>query len=212
MPEAEKFSKPNTYYDRLEIAQKIAQAFDDGFSWASLEKIKDLPLVHITKTVDLESWEITQQQYTDTRENYEQLLKIPFQHTDDPYADFRFNTRHSSEISRCEAVMERYENRRETAPMEIHVLRLGDVAFTSCSCELYMDYQHRIQARSPFVQTFMVQLTASDTAIGSEYLATERAAGNKGYSAIPYSCQISPAGGQSLVEQIVDTLNEIHKK
>jgi hypothetical protein len=56
----------------------------------------------------------------------------------------------------------------------------------------------------------MVQLTASDTAesIGS-YLATERAAFNKGYSAIMFSCKVAPEGGQQLVDNIVDTLKEL---
>lgn len=211
-PEAERFTRQDRYYDRLEIAEKIAQAFAEGFSWASKEKIKEAPVVHITKTVSLESWRITRQQYLDARESYAQLIQIPFRQTEDRYDDFRFNTRHSAEITRCEQIIGRYENSCEAVPMEIHILKLGEVAFTSCSCELYIDFQHRIQARSPFVQTFMVQLTASDTEIPVEYLATQRAADNKGYSAIPYSCQVSPAGGQTLVEEILKTLQEIHKK
>ena len=82
------------------------------------------------------------------------------------------------------------------------------MAFATCSYELYIDYQHRIQARSPFVQTFFVELAASEVGV-TGYLATERAAANKGYSAISYSCNISPAGGQTLVEEILNTLHEI---
>jgi len=32
--------------------------------------------------------------------------------------------------------------------MELHVVCLGDIAFTTNRFELYMDYMHRIQARS----------------------------------------------------------------
>ena len=111
-------------------------------------------------------------------------------------------------MSRCENVIARYEDTAATLPVEIHVLKLGNVAFATCPFELFIDYQHRIQARSPFTQTFFVQLTASSTD-ATGYLCTERAAANKGYSAISYSCHVSPAGGQKLVESILDRLNSL---
>ena len=68
-----------------------------------------------------------------------------------------------------------------------------------------MDYQHRIQARSPFEQTFIVQLVTGPNGCGS-YLATERGEANKGYSASPYCNQVSPKGGQQLVEETLKAL------
>ena len=209
-PNAAAFQQPFRYYNRRYIAEKLARAFDEGYSWASLEKFNDLPIVHITKTVELERWNITQQQYEEAKESLAHLQKIPFQHTEDPYEDFQLNTRQSSELSRCESVIARYENKAETVATEIHAVRLGDVAFTTCPFELYIDYQHRIQARSPFVQTFVVELAASDEQESYGYLATERAVQNKGYSAISYSCFVSPTGGQTLVEELLHTLKELH--
>lgn len=205
-PKAKLFQKPVEYYNRLDIAYKIARAFDEGYSWASREKHTEMPIKHVTKTAQLERWQVTKQQYDEARENLAHLQTIPFQHTDDPYADFRVNTRKSSEMSRCEDVIARYENREDTLPVEVHAVKLGDVAFTTCPFELYMDYQHRLQARSPFTQTFMVQL-ASSPGVNGGYLATERAAQNKGYSAISYSCKVSPQGGQTLVEELLEMLN-----
>ena len=60
--------------------------------------------------------------------------------------------------------------------MELHVIRIGDMAFASNRFELYMDFMHRIQARSPFVQTFVVQFAAVPGPDGGTYLATERGA------------------------------------
>ena len=74
---------------------------------------------------------------------------------------------------------------------------------------MYLAYQHRIQARSPFVQTFLVQLAASDTGTVAGYLATKRAAENRGYSAIMFSCHVAPNGGQTLVDEVVNKLKEI---
>ena len=89
------------------------------------------------------------------------------------------------------------------------MLRIGDIAFVTNPFELYLAYQHRIQARSPFVQTFMVELTASSVGSGFGYLPTKRAAENKGYSAIMFSCHVAPEGGQTLVEEMLKELNQM---
>ena len=104
--------------------------------------------------------------------------------------------------------MERYENNVEFFYPEIHIIALGDIAFVSNPFELYIAYQHRIQARSPFVQTFAIQLAASTN--GSGYLCTPRAADNMGYSAIMYSCNVSPEGGHILVEETLKELEALH--
>ena len=95
-------------------------------------------------------------------------------------------------------------------PMELHVLRIGDVAFATNRFELYMDYMHRIQARSPFAQTFVVQLTGVPGADGGTYLATERGVADKGYSACLFCNLVSPEGGQQLVNETVTVLKDIY--
>ena len=196
------------YYNRLYIAEKLARAFDEGYSWAQQEKLTEMPIRHVSTAVDLERWKVTEQQYLEAKENYAALMAGSFQCTDDPAADFKANTRRSCEITRCENVIARYENPAQTQQTQIHVLKIGDVAFATCPFELYIDFQHRIQARSPFTQTFFVQLAASEVG-ATGYLATERAAANKGYSAISFSCTVSPAGGQTMVEEILKIMEQI---
>lgn len=209
IPAIEGMIRPREFYNRRDIAQKIAVAFDECYQWASREKYTDAPIVHITKTLDLERWNVTQQELRDAQENYAELQSRSFQNTDDPYGDFLENTKLSSNLGRCEKVMENYQKNGIPVPTEIHVLKIGDIAFTACPFELYLAYQHRIQARSPFVQTFMVQLTASDTNGSFGYLCTKRAAANKGYSAIMFSCDVTPAGGQTLVEETLKELDSM---
>ena len=95
---------------------------------------------------------------------------------------------------------------------EARLVRIGDVAFASNGFELFMDYMHRIQARSPFIQTFVVELAGH---LGKDqqggYLATQRAVDNKGYSATINQCPVSPKGGQELVEATVKGLKELAK-
>ena len=77
---------------------------------------------------------------------------------------------------RCRRVVERYEEqqRQPGLPMELHVIRLGDIAFATNTFELFLDYGLRIITRSPAVQTFLVQLSAGGRAC---YLATQKAEG-----------------------------------
>ncbi len=203
------FMRPVKYYMRLVIAEKIAHAFDECLEWASREKITEAPITHITKTVPLDAWKVTEKEYEAAKESFAALSKLPFAKTDDPLGDYKNNTAISCNLSRSEKVIDRYEKGVEYVNTEIHILKLGEIAFTTCPFELYLDYQHRIQARSPFIQTFMVQLAASDTdATEYGYLPTEKGAANKGYSAIMFSCNVSPEGGQTLVEE---TLKELHR-
>jgi hypothetical protein len=82
-------------------------------------------------------------------------------------------------------------------PVEIHVLRLGDVAMASNPFELYLDYATRIKARSPAVLSMTIQLAGQDCG----YLPTARAVQGGGYSAENYL--VGPEGGQVLVEETV---------
>ena len=85
-------------------------------------------------------------------------------------------------------------------------MQIGEVAFASNRFELYQDFMHRIQARSPFIQTFVVQLAGFD---GATYLPTERGVANKGYSASLFCNVVGPEGGQQLVEGTLEMLNEL---
>ena len=88
------------------------------------------------------------------------------------------------------------------------MVQIGNIAFATNRFEMFIDYMHRIQGRSPFEQTFVVQLVPDDYGVGN-YLATERAIANKGYSATPYCNRASAEGGQELVNATVDVLKKI---
>ena len=195
-------------FARREIASRIMTAFDVVYSWASKEKIKDAKVEHRVVNMELDAWKITEEQYNAAKNEFEFYSKQEFVHTDDKYLDYKKNTRHGCVLGRYENIMDRYLDGADYKTAEIHVVRVGDVAFASNPFELYVAFQHRIQARSPFVQTFIVQLAASTNVSG--YLCTERAAENMGYSANIYSCQVSPKGGDKLVEETLKELNDMY--
>ncbi len=72
-----------------------------------------------------------------------------------------------------QVLLKKYNNQDNDPyfPMELHVIRLGDVAFATNPFETYMDYGFRITSRSKAAQTFLIQLSG-DT---GGYLPTARA-------------------------------------
>jgi hypothetical protein len=113
-------------------------------------------------------------------------------------------------------VVERYEAQQKDPdvryPSTIHVLRLGATAIFTNQFELFTDFGIQMKARSPAVQTFVVQLVVgNDLNVGS-YLPTEKAVRGGSYSAIIQSTPVGPEGGQVLVEETLKRANELFTK
>ncbi len=196
-----------------DIGERVSAAFDEVLEWAGKEKLAAPELRHAVRTVKLDRRLFPEDIYREECENYRKLMEKEWQHTDNPDADLRDNSILSAARARCRKVKETYENQNTDRRFDttIHAVRIGDAAFVSNRFELFMDYMHRMQARSPFVQTFIVQLTAVPGLEGGTYLPTERAVANKGYSASPYCNLAAASGGQQLVEaslEMLKTLNE----
>lgn len=107
-----------------------------------------------------------------------------------------------------QAVVDRCESQRSGAaqhhPLEVHCVRIGEVVLATNPFELFHDYGLRIRSRSTAQQTFIVQLTGPGT-----YLPTERAAKAGGYSAIPASGPVGPAGGTILVNETLKLIEQL---
>lgn len=92
-----------------------------------------------------------------------------------------------------------------TFPIEVHTLRLGDVAFATNPFELFLDYGNKIRARSPARQTFLIQLCCG--ACG--YLPTKKAEEGSHYSAYVSSGSTGHEGGDLLVRKTLTELNKL---
>jgi hypothetical protein len=200
--------------ERKDIAERVAACFSEVFSWAKKDVRCELPLQHIVKTVKLSKRIITDKEYDFAVKSLEPLLKEEFSTEGTPWDQLNKNSKLVAQRARFQRIIHRYQTQKDEPrlPMEMHVLRIGDVAFASNRFEMYMDYMHRIQARSPFTQTFVIQLTGVPGEDGGTYLATKRGAQGKGYSACLFCNQVSPAGGQQLVEQTVKTLQKLYEE
>jgi hypothetical protein len=88
--------------------------------------------------------------------------------------------------------------------MELHSIRLGEVAICTNPFELYTEYGIRMKSRSPALQTFLIQLAGPGS-----YLATAEAEAGGGYSAIVNSCLVGPEGGDKLVNETIFSINAL---
>jgi len=164
---------------RWDIAERISDAFAETLDWAAKDIKTSLPVEHIVKTVYLSKRLITDEEYQYAKEELDKLNNEPFSVEGTPKERLHRNSILVAGRNRYKRIIERYQQQKDEPklPMELHVLRIGDIAFASNRFELYTDYQHRIQARSPFEQTFIIQLAGQPGKDGGTYLATERECG-----------------------------------
>ena len=104
-------------------------------------------------------------------------------------------------------VINRYRRQQdeETVPVEVHIIRLGDIAIATNPFELFLDYGNRIRARSRAKQTFIMQLACG----GYAYLPTEKAERGGHYSAYITSGSVGHEGGDMLTRKSIDEINRM---
>ena len=88
-------------------------------------------------------------------------------------------------------------------PVIVHAMRIGDVAMTTNRFEYYLDFGQRIKARSPAVQTFVVQLAGA-----GGYLPPARSLAGGGYGSWYLSTPASPEAGTRIVEESLRQINQ----
>lgn len=99
----------------------------------------------------------------------------------------------------------RMQQNTEIYPIELHVVRFGDISMVTNPFELFLDYGNRIKARSYSEQTFIVQLCCG----GGAYLPTEKAERAGHYSAYISSGYVGHEGGDLLVRKSIKEINEM---
>jgi hypothetical protein len=207
-------------FERQRCTEQMMAALRRTLPWAGKELFGDLPIKHINTTIHLKRFAPSEKDIAEAKANLEKL-KVMWENRKTLF-------KNDPERLKKGVAMIRRENWRNTMvlrsaeelktektwPSEFHVLHIGDVAFVSERYELYTDYGQRIQARSPFTQTFTIQICAQmyyHTGSAAHYLATERAFRHKGYQASPENNwnAPSPEGGQQMVDLAVKMLYEL---
>jgi hypothetical protein len=187
-----------------ELGRRIANSVLDIADLLAKDIRVDAPLVHLVRQVDLPERIITDAEYATAKKVCEGIDAKQRRAGWDTWV-----------YGLYKAVCDRYaaqQRGNRTLSLEMHVLRLGNVAIATNPFELYVDYGMQIQARSPAEQTFLIQLAAGPW---SGYLPTPRAmAGGEltasamnNYSATVMTNIVGPEGGQMLVDRTLEAIN-----
>ncbi|MBE6385204.1 MAG: hypothetical protein E7048_06025 [Lentisphaerae bacterium] len=176
---------------RREIARRIAVALDDVLPVIA-PTAESAPVVKKAfRMVELPPRLITKEEADTAQAKAEELLA-------------GIGDAYSGLIPWHLGVVERFRNPPVSIPVELHTLRIGDMVFAANPFELYLDYGDRIKGRSKAVQTFLVQLSAGC----GTYLPSGRSGGT-GYGSVPASSIVTVEGGNKLVEESIEAINEL---
>ena len=204
------------------IADRLLKSIEDVYEKLKKNIKYDVCLKHSLGEIELPRRRASQQDYLNAKKKMEELENI--QDSRAAYQDFCSETHanekipnrpgpydsklhHFVKIRNEEAVINRFEDQDENPmfKMQLHVLRLGNLVFATNPFELYLDFGHRIRARSQAEQTFMIQLC---NGIGG-YLPSARAEELGGYGGLIINGQVGSEGGTILVNKTVKKIEEL---
>lgn len=195
-----------------ELGRRIANAFDEVVPFLAADIRTEVPLVHQVKQIEIPARIVTEAEYLVAKKVCDGIDAKSQRSTSDVWVRNNYKL-----------IADRYlaqqQGELKTYPVEMHVLRLGDVAIATNPFELYLDYGVQMQARSPATQTMLIQL-ASTGQRQAYYVPTPRAvaAGSltdqpfHNYSATVMSNIVGPEGAQVLVDRTVEAIEGLWGK
>ena len=178
-----------------EHARRIVHAWEEAYEGAKKEIHRDIAFTHLVQRIELPRRIVTREESLAAQIKADELSNDPKQSP-----RMRWHLKVVDRFKRQQAGEEPpYE-------MELHAIRLGDIAIATNPFELFTDYGVRIKARCPALQTFVIQLAGPGS-----YLPSERAVRGGSYSAIVESNLVGPDGGQVLVDKTIESLTSLWK-
>ena len=179
---------------RIEMAHKVRNLILPG--WLPGKREKEMAEKEMKR---LEGKMSSRKAYADFTAEVKRNEKIP-----DRAGPYDSKLHHFVLIRNAEAVFKRWNERKnaEKYEMELHVLRLGDIALCTNPFELFLDYGLQIKARSPAGNTFVIQLACGT----GGYLPSPAAERHGGYGGLIINGKVGAPGGEILVEE---TLKDI---
>ena len=179
-----------------ELGRRISNAVLDTVDAAKADIHTDAPLAHHIEELALPPRKILDREYAEAKKNLAQYSSVQ-------KPDNRIITMLALE----KGIIHRYEHAQDLPPypVELHVLRLGDIAIATNPFELFLDWGVQMKARSPSIQTFLLQLTNGC----GMYLPTALAIEGGSYSGLPHVNLVGPEGGQILADHTVRAMQTL---
>jgi len=184
-----------------EIARRINRAVDDAWAVAKNDVRFDVPFAHCILNLDLTMRPVPESAYLAAKQRVARLTA---------------QKARGLGLHWNQGIVTRYEMQqagKNVHPTEVHVVRIGDIAVCTNPYELFTDFGVRIQARSPAVQTFVVQLAGQyGKGVIGGYVPTKRAVEGGSYGATIKSNRVGHVGGQEMVDATVAELKRLWAK
>ena len=178
-----------------ELGRRISRAVVDTFDVAQSDIRQDVPFAHSVGKLSLPPRVILPRERDEAAANV-----ATYSAMQNPTEPIRVMLRREQETIR------RFDEGAKTPfEMELHVLRIGDVAIATNPFELFLDYGIQMKARSSATQTFVIQLSCGS----GGYLPTPKAIAGGSYSAVPASNKVGPEGGQVLVDETLGAIRAL---
>ena len=201
---------------REEIAVRLANAVTSVLPYMQDQIEWNPTFVHRVAQIELSRRQLTEKEVQSRRQDFDRLLKQyrKMRQQIEANPKMREKPRWFQDISavywrmaRAARVVRMFELQQTEPkiPMQVHVVRIGDMAIATFPLAPYLDFGIQIKARSKAVQTFTVQ-----TADGHfRYLPTQRSQTGNAYGAVPESTVFGTKGGRELVEQTLELINSL---
>ena len=176
------------------ISDEIKYAFEEVTSY-----VDEAELIHKTFKLDMPVRRVT----IEEKDKAEEAIKNFFEKHQTGTINFNDNAKlhiHSGILARFED-----QETKNIDEIEVHIIRLGNIAFATNPYELFLDYGNQMRARSKAKQTFLIQLCCGSKG----YLPTEKAEKGSHYSAYVSSGVTGHVGGDLLVRKTVTEINKM---
>lgn len=208
----------------VEIGKRLADAVDKAYAVAKNNIQTDIPFKHTVKNIELPTRRVSKAEYEKALVKVQEILsrepkdpnsadtawnrflqEIKENERNKVYGPWDSKTSDFGWLKPQELVLKQYEYQEKDLiySFELHVIRLGNIAFATNPFELFVDYGFMITGRSKATQTFIVQFSGDS----GGYLPTQRALESGGYSAM--ANHIGPTGGKVLVNETVELINAL---
>ena len=181
--------------------EKVAKRIANEVFWALDEVdeyVSEATLVHKNIKLDLPLRRVTPKEY-------EASLAVIKEFASNIKRDINFADNAKLQIHSGNVGRYQVQQTTDLVGVEVHVIRLGDIAFATSPFELFLNYGNQIRARSLAKQTFMAQLSCGSAG----YLPTEKAEKGSHYSAFIGSGLVGHEGGNLLVRKTLSEINEM---
>ena len=176
------------------VANAVFDAWDDGIG----ESQKDVKFEHHVHNMQLPLRRATLKEKLEAEREIKDYCR-------NKEGNIDFND--IANLQRYIGIIQRFELQEnfECLDTEVHIIRMGSVAFATNPFELFLDYGNQIKARAYCEQTFLVQLSCG----GEGYLPTRKAEEHGHYSGFIASGQVGHEGGDLLVRETLKDINKM---